>query len=149
MCIAHTPPASFACSVDADCVRLGVSGGCVSTAAGSFCKYDECIKDGDCAAGNVCSCEEESTTQGLVFRTIGNQCVPANCQVDGDCGATPFCSPTLNLYCGATVTGYRCHTQQDQCMSDGDCQMDATAGACAYSSQLGYWTCTAAGFCAG
>jgi len=132
------------CTQDSDCVGCanGQFGRCEGP--GSTCVCDQCMADGDCGATGVCACD--GTTFGWSHTRRGNVCIPSNCRVDADCGPSGFCSPTTDLGCGAFygVTGYYCHTANDQCTNDTDCAQ----GTCRYSPQVGYWVC-ATGACAG
>jgi hypothetical protein len=132
------------CTQDTDCVSC--ANGQLGRCEGPFstCVCDQCMVDGDCGATGVCACNGQ--TFGWSHTLRGNVCVPSNCRVDGDCGLGGFCSPTTDLSCGAFygVTGYYCHTVNDQCINDTDC----AAGTCRYSPQVGYWVC-ATGACAG
>jgi hypothetical protein len=109
---------------------------------------DECTKDADCANNGVCSCA--GNTFGWAHATK-NSCVPANCHRDADCAAGHSCSPTVSAGCGSFygVQGFYCHTDTDRCVNDSDCpKQNGAAGYCAYSPQVGYWSCSY-GFCAG
>lgn len=119
------------------CLGLNVlSNSAVGGASGSssICACDECISDQDCGPKGVCSCG----TLG------GNICLSGNCRVDSDCGAGGFCSPSTPRSCSGGSLGYYCHTAQDQCRADADCQ----GLACTYSIEAAIWTC-ATMYCAG
>jgi hypothetical protein len=138
------------CTSDAQCPQ-GPAG--PSFCFQSTCGPDQCLTDGDCPSGGVCSCK--GMTRGWAGASPGNVCVPANCRTDGDCGPGGYCSPTVNYNCGSFygVEGYYCHRPGDACMNDSDCpEVDAggfrTPGYCAYDTQLGHWAC-GYGSCAG
>ena len=96
----------------------------------NVCTYDECFADEDCPAGIVCHCRGD----------YGNACyTEGNCLTDADCGPG-YCSPTR--YClQRGFDGYYCHTPQDECIDDSDCQTVDTNGVCAYDAAVGRWIC--------
>jgi hypothetical protein len=119
------------------CVALNVltnGGGGGASGSSSICASDECISDQDCGPKGVCSCG----TQG------GNICLFGNCRVDSDCGPGGYCSPSTPRSCSGGSRGYYCHTAQDQCRADADCQ----GLACTYSIEAAIWTCATI-YCAG
>ena len=105
------------------------------------CSYDECFTDSDCAGTDApyCACRDP--------RTYGaNDCVIGNCAQDSDCGACGYCSPTpggCNTHTG--IDGYFCHTPQDACVNDSDCDGGQV---CQRSVAMNYWFCGALN-CAG
>ena len=109
------------------CVFGGGGGG-----SGSNCACDECVSDQDCGPKGVCSCG----TLG------GNVCLSGNCRVDSDCGPGGYCSLSAPRYCGGGGQGYYCHTAQDQCRADADCQ--GVGSSCTYSPEAAIWTCATA-----
>jgi hypothetical protein len=118
------------CAMDADC-SAGDNGRCLVSgpAPYSYCSYDQCFDDGDCA-GLPCECRTSASSY------VANVCVTgSNCRVDSDCGVDGYCSPSrLNQWCG---TAYYCHTAADTCVNDTDC---ADSG-CNYDAQAGHWSC--------
>lgn len=140
-CSACRPPSGTSsttgmCLSDTDCndATMGSNGRCVFGRIGTFCDYDTCFKDEDCAANEVCLCDGSSGG--------GNTCVPADCHVDADCGGGRSCSPTFGT-CGHYFgfVGYRCHTAADTCTVDSDC---TAPGYCAYDEVTAHWACSTA-----
>jgi hypothetical protein len=84
--------------------------------------------------------------------------VGSNCQVDSDCGPGGFCSPSrfdINssvdaigvLGGGMILSGYFCHTSEDYCVNDSDCdtiecvsEQGCQSVDCAYSTEE-RWDC--------
>jgi hypothetical protein len=127
------------CSVDADCGTIGPVGGhCLN----GQCGADECFTNSDCPSGKACGC----STDFHYCCTHVNRCVPSNCNVDSDCGENGACSAVIG-YCGS-LTGFYCHTADDQCHTDADCN-DKSTPTCSYNSALGHWACEAPTTCAG
>jgi hypothetical protein len=142
-------PPNVMCSLDSDC-QTGADGRCTGNAHdGCTCTYDTCTSDADCAAGQLCDCR--STWR---YGANGpNVCLTSNCRVDADCGAGGYCSPSLDPGCGAYlgVTGWYCHTADDSCVNDSDCQgLDGGFGTpfCGYHPEVGHWVCSV-GQCVG
>lgn len=142
------PPA--ACAADGDCTT-GVNGRCVGNPHdGCRCSYDRCNTDGECMTGGPCECRIASRGGAGA-----NVCMAGNCRVDADCGAGGYCSPSLGS-CGdyGGVVGYYCHTAQDACVDDADCQTTLDGGFlgqrpyCMFTREAGRWTCSNSG-CAG
>ena len=138
------------CRVDGDCAT-GVNGRCVGNPRnGCQCSYDRCTTDGECTTGGPCECRIGSLGGGGA-----NVCIAGNCRVDADCGAGGYCSPTLG-FCGdfGGLAGYYCHTPQDACIDDADCQTVLDGGFlgqrpyCMFTREVGRWTCSNSG-CAG
>ena len=102
------------CRGDADCTA-SARGYCIpasgsgSLAPGStYCLYG-CVRDQDCATGQICLCGDP----------VG-QCVQAACTADSSCSAGELCaSYVANPGCGGMA--FACQTPQDQCGGDGDC----------------------------
>jgi hypothetical protein len=130
------------CSSDVECTQ-GTNGRCSGNGHDGWqCTYDGCSEDAECGAG-VCACEGGS-------RSDNNVCLTGNCRVDAECGGGKgYCSPTLGS-CGnyTKAVGYFCHTPQDECIDDADCEaIDAGPsrggpGYCAYAETVGHWTCS-------
>jgi hypothetical protein len=126
------------CTMDSQCTA-GNSGRCVENMGGALtcmCTYDTCVHDTDCPAGNLCVCHGSAYTGG-----DGNACMAGNCRVDSDCGAGGYCSPTHGTSGCGGVTGYYCHTPQDTCTNDTDCNGAQGPNVCAWSSASGLWMC--------
>ena len=120
------------CKTNEDCNK-GDNGACVPDLEfGAHCLYDECATDADCKSGKACSC---TTNHG-----VRNQCVTAGCSVDADCGPNGFCSPTTDG-CG-NVTGVHCHTGQDVCVKDSDCNVQQ-GQQCLFQNDA--WACVSPG----
>lgn len=139
------PPSS--CASDADCTD-GTNGRCTGNPHDGWrCTYDTCFADADCDPNSVCECDGG-------FRSGANVCLPGNCRTDDDCGGA-FCSPSFGG-CGeySGTVGYFCHTCEDECVDDSDCQdLDAGVGGwgapyCAFDPTAGRWMCSAL-HCAG
>ncbi len=130
------------CTAHEDC-QDGINGRCIGNSHDSwYCSYDQCFADAECG-GKVCECEGG-------FRSDHNVCLRVgDCLTDADCGAGGYCSPTLGD-CGdydGTV-GYFCHTPEDDCIDDADCQVDERWEYCAYNPAAQKWSCSDAQ-CAG
>ena len=129
------------CEAHADCSE-GPNGRCIYTPedfedyARSECLYDFCQSDDDCNELEVCLCGK-----------MKSRCHGGNsCQVDADCGENGYCSPTYwhnDNQDSMVLTGYFCHTANDECIDDKDCprRPDSDFSTCAFSQQLGYWRC--------
>ncbi|MGK0360759.1 MAG: hypothetical protein ACI9U2_003073, partial [Bradymonadia bacterium] len=108
------------CLTDDDCPD-GDNGRCTGNGHdGWYCTYDRCFADADC--DGVCQC-------GGGFRSDHNVCLGGDCRVDADCGAAGFCSPSFGD-CGAYtgVNAYYCHTSDDTCIDDADCEGEPQFG---------------------
>src|SRR5690606_25374237 len=119
-----------ACVQDSDCTD-GFAGRCVNGRGMLFCSYDECTTDSECEGTTVCDC-------GLAGSELTNSCVAGNCRVDDDCGEGGYCSPSQGS-CGSYsgVVAYWCHTPEDECLDDSDCDV----GYCALFPEIGIWAC--------
>lgn len=133
------------CKLDSDCTAgPGTDGRCVGNPHdGCNCSYDTCTTDADCATGTLCDCRDL-----WHYGANGpNWCLPSDCRVDADClGGKGYCSPSLDWGCGAYsgVTGWYCHTPEDECTDDGDCaSLDGGFGPpfCGYKPEVGHWLC--------
>lgn len=154
------------CTQDSDCIE-GANGRCVSDTHGCtqvYCSYDGCQSDSDCAPNEACACRESA------WQSTVNSCVNAECHIDADCGLGGFCSPSLvgnpcmclsaaackpnegscspgPCVCGDSCGhGYFCHTPQDTCLDDGDCEAGAGA-TCNYDALEHRWNCARATLC--
>jgi hypothetical protein len=124
------------CGDDSDC-QDGRNGRCTSTRFGYECTYDACVEDADC--DGVCECNGG-------FRSDANACTGGNCRVNADCGPQGYCSPSFGS-CGgySGVVAYYCHTPEDECIDDEDCEGDPEFGFdpyCAYEPGAGRWRCS-------
>ena len=129
---------TFACNDDAEC-DAGVGGRCTEACcfANSACTYDQCTFDSDCPADQTCACHGST-----YLSPWGSTCVPSDCRVDADCGSGCDCSPSQQAGCLGCLS-YHCHTPQDLCLNDSDCQPPpGEAGFCVYASDAGLWECT-------
>lgn len=141
------PPSPDECAKDEDC-KSGRNGRCMhrvqqvqANIVGSEnrCEYDACGSDGDCGAGMACLCAGE-----LGAKTSVNICIPADCKTDADCHGYS-CSPTFVALdkgeCRSEsqpYQGLRCHTPDDRCVDDEDCN----GGECVYSDAKRHWVCS-------
>jgi hypothetical protein len=120
------------CDADTQCTA-GTNGRCAPEPAGTLvcdCAYDFCVHDSECSYGGPCACNRSGQ---------GNSCVKGNCQVDSDCGPSGYCSPTTSTSeCSGVLTGYYCHTPNDECVDDADCGAPP-ANVCVF--QNGFWQC--------
>ena len=127
---------SGGCHSHEECTE-GMNGRCTNYGRGyADCTYDQCFVDADCASG-PCNCGDDYS---------GNTCRGGDCQIDADCGDAGFCSPTLGS-CGdySGVVAYYCHTPDDECTDDADCEgsRDGFGGAyCMYSPEVARWVCS-------
>jgi hypothetical protein len=142
-------PSWVMCQSNAECTD-GENGRCTGNGHDGYqCTYDACFSDSDCPAlasgtPRLCQCEGGS-------RADNNVCLGGNCRVDADCGGGGYCSPTLGSCGNYTGTqGYYCHTSNDECLDDADCNADGSSypGYCAFMPEVGHWMCSMAQ-CAG
>lgn len=129
--------APVSCNTDADCGDPTLVGAhqCLK----GTCLYDQCLSDTDCAANEVCVCQE-------MLRWSSNRCIAMQCRVDADCGANGTCSPSFTDACGR-LAGYYCHSADDTCSTDADCC--GSTARCGYQPELGHWACQASPVCNG
>ena len=132
------------CSSDSQCT-CGADGRCLGIALSAgpescFCSYDTCATDTDCKAGDLCVCH------GSAYQrySLGNTCVVGNCRVDADCGEHAYCSPARGYENCGCVTGYYCHTRQDLCTNDNDCEPQHF---CTWFSKSARWGCELSPMC--
>ena len=152
---AGIPLAGRPCVVDSDCT-MGENGRCFvypslvppeggtgqfTLYCGSFCSYDQCQSDSDCAARVPCECNAPNVAGSP------NMCLTqSNCAVDSDCGPGGFCSLSGVLAeAGQPDQAYYCHTPRDTCFDDSDCAPPPYPGysVCTYDVSIGSWDCRA------
>lgn len=127
---------SVGCTTHEECTE-GMNGRCTDYGRGyADCTYDQCFEDSECASG-PCICGGDFA---------GNSCRGGDCQIDADCGDGGYCSPTFGD-CGdySGVIAYYCHTPEDECTDDTDCEghRDGFGGAyCMYSPEVARWICS-------
>jgi hypothetical protein len=128
------PSAMFECKSHAEC-SAQPNGRCIvfdtippTERGGSRCIYSLCNVDSDCGKSGVCECG-----------SVANQCLPGNCRADSDC-ASGYCSPSFDL-CSHAVTGYWCHTAEDACIDDGDCDATHFLNHCEADPATARWVC--------
>ena len=163
---ANCPDIPATCGQDSDCTA-GKSGRCVSDTHGCTtigCSYDGCSSDADCADNEACGCRMSATDSTPTI------CVSAECRADADCGASGFCSPSLvgdpcvyptqalctpgegtcspgPCLCGdGRGHGYFCHTPNDTCLDDSDCET-SSGSSCGFDRLEKRWTCTRERIC--
>jgi hypothetical protein len=124
------------CMFDNDCHQYSLTATCDQ----GFCNLDKCTSDSQCGGLDVCACRGDQRGGGVErgFRV----CLPSNCRVDADCGPAGYCSPSLSS-CGSSygLSGYFCHTHDDECTNDNQCVKDSVEGYCAYDRTLSHWAC--------
>jgi len=105
------------------------------------CQYDQCSTDSQCGAGSVCACGGDALSG-----RFPNACLSGNCQVDSDCGSGGYCSPNVG-FCGEGTLGYYCHTADDECHNESDCQNNPNSfgGQCVYDTSKKIWDCQSEG----
>jgi hypothetical protein len=103
-----------------------------------YCAADGCATDSDCGPMHICVCVAGT---GACNR---NYCQQAGCRTDADCGTGLYCSPSYN-YPVQCQSAYMCHTPDDQCIDDSDCnsgQSGFPLPYCAYDGTVMHWRCT-------
>jgi hypothetical protein len=139
----YSENAGASCTSHEDCTD-GIAGRCAKVFGAYYnyfeleCNYHQCIEDADCPAATVCRCRDENVEESI------NSCLRAgNCLVDADCGED-YCSVSPGE-CGPTAKfseiGYFCHTRDDECRSDSDCQELGQSGYCRFSFEDEFWIC--------
>ena len=129
----NTNQSEGSCTTDADCTE-GRNGRCEDFRGDIHCSYDTCFDDDGCDGTHVCAC-------GGGFWSDNNVCLrEGNCRTDGDCGPGGYCSPSLGD-CGeySGVVGYFCHTAEDECVDDEDCE---GGDHCAFDPVTDRWMCS-------
>jgi hypothetical protein len=140
---AITPaPSGSQCTSDNDCTK-GLNGRCNGQGAlghaTNACSYDACTSDTDCGGAQVCDCRN-------TVNQDANTCFHGDCRVDSDCG-DEYCSPSLTGYDPASCpnvvagsVGYFCHTRQDACIDDSECNPQS-GGTCSFDVNALRWQC--------
>ena len=75
---------------------------------------------------------------------IRNFCQQAACRTDADCGAGGYCSLSPN-YPSLSDSTYVCHTPDDECIDDSDCngrQPGCPPPHCGFDGFVMHWRCT-------
>lgn len=119
------------CAFHFECMA-GANGRCSFGMIGTYCSYDECFTDSDCAANEVCSCDGE-------YGGGGNLCVASECRTNAEC-ASARCSPSYGCLAGGSPTGWYCRTGTDACTADAECTA-GPGGRCAFDTVGRRWTC--------
>jgi len=88
----------------------------VAMAPHNQCAVDQCAKDADCAANQICAL---AGTFGLEIRA----CVAASCKLDTDCTAHAggMCAPAQDPCCVASDGLFCVYPGNGGCRSDADC----------------------------
>jgi hypothetical protein len=103
------------------------------------CASDECATDSDCGPNKICVCVSGT---GACNR---NWCQQAGCRTDADCGTGMYCSPSRN-YPVVCQSALMCHTAQDECLDDSDCNQSGFGPYCAFDGAANHWKCTSQQF---
>jgi hypothetical protein len=121
------------CAADVQCTQ-GTNGRCEVFVPPdvSKCSYDQCFSDSDCEGGVPCSCRPSPSDNAPNVCATGSRC-----NVDSDCGPGGYCSPNPAWF----AVEYHCHTANDQCVDDSDCDGDADLF-CAFDGGARLRTCT-------
>lgn len=138
--IGATEACATTCTTSADCAAANAPG--QPWCRSGLCQYDECLTDGDCAAGEACACSSELASGNA---RPPNLCVPATCRVNADC-PSGVCAASRGGRCNG-LQSYECQTANDTCHSNQDCCGDTTN--CSYQPTLGHWACQASVVCNG
>jgi len=117
---ASTIDAGADCHRDADCTAKP-HGHCewlsgLTQTSGTICVYG-CVRDEECAAGQICLCGEVTGT------CVGS----ANCVTDSDCGGSLLCA---GYYEVCEQTRFACQSPEDTCGGSGDCQSTPSCPGC-------------------
>lgn len=106
------------------------------------CQYP-CLSDADCPADAACLCNGGRPAEGggYYHYVTTTECVTAGCHTDADCA--PFLCALSPGICGyGTVDGLFCHTADDECVGDQDCQAQKLGNLCVFTADEQRWTCT-------
>jgi hypothetical protein len=112
------------CQTDADC-KEHPHGKCVTGFGqiGSYCGCQySCVRDDDCGPGQACVCRGKGA-----LRAVHSVCAPAECFVDADCPGSTCSVSAYHNGCSEEVR-LACHSPEDSCKSDADCQQQGHAG---------------------
>lgn len=77
------------------------------------CRFDECLLDDDCAAGEVC-------VPAGAFGHVLNTCRRTECRTDADCAARPG-GECRAYFIRCVATSFGCSYDGDPCRTDADC----------------------------
>lgn len=138
-------------------------------ACSSACTYDTCSSDSDCPSNQPCECRAStSSSQPNACVTEGDCRVDADCGaggycspslvgISGSCVGAAACWPdagggSCSMYTPATGWvdvpclcpvscghGYFCHTPNDACIDDSDCEAGKS---CNYDTEAKHWSCS-------
>lgn len=106
------------------------------------CQYP-CLSDADCPTDAACLCNGARPAEGggYYHYVTSTQCVQAGCHTDADCA--PFLCALSPGICGyGTVDGLFCHTADDECVGDQDCQDQKLGNLCVFTADEQRWMCT-------
>ena len=127
--------AGMECGDDSDCTAKP-NGICRASTGGAFfcgCAYG-CVRDSDCAAGQLCECGDP----------VGF-CVTTKCTDDTKCAAPSLCASVPAGFggCGGEGTAYLCQTSADRCDVASDCPMKdgGQPQICGYDADAGARGC--------
>ncbi len=123
------------CTTDASCTTRP-RGFCTTVptthAPGCGCVYG-CVRDTDCAAGQICECGDP----------VGI-CRAASCTTDGQCATGSLCASAALAWGGCSSSppprGYECQSPADTCLTNAECS-STSLPACAFSSATGARDC--------
>lgn len=126
-------PSHVGCFCHDECDQ-GRNGRC--DPAGHGCSYDDCIADSDCPDDHLCACSQGPDET--------HRCIQAGCRTNADCAGDLHCSPTRASECSnvSGVVAYQCHTENDGCQSDADCDGATTTGLCVHDAEQARWVCS-------
>lgn len=124
------------CHKDAECTQ-GRNGRCegVFNSAACACDYGQCTTDSECNGG-ACICRTARYGGPTYCAAKGN------CLTDADCGSGGYCSPSrVGDTCNDANIAYYCHTSDDECANDADCDAFPSAGFCLVPAGQTHWQC--------
>jgi hypothetical protein len=102
------------CTSNAEC-DAGAYGSCVLNGYLCACNYG-CVRDSDCASGEICVCGAPVGT-----------CTSASCNA-GTCAQGAECASYSLQFCPGCIEGFACQTAADECFGDSDCNGVSSAG---------------------
>lgn len=96
----------------------------------------ECMDHSDCEDGYGCFCASSTTTPGFgLGYNPRNRCLPMGCKSSDECDEHACAVSILDEHVG--FEGSYCHTDQDDCLSNTDCE----SALCSYDVDAGKWMC--------